>query len=477
MAPETQVLASTRTVIDGQVRPATIVISIASGKVTAIHDAVLPSSDFPKALYQDHSPHLLSPGLVDAHVHLNEPGRTEWEGFWTGTRAAAAGGVTTVVDMPLNSIPPTTTVAGLNAKLEAAKPQIWVDTAFWGGIIPGNAEELKPLVRRGVRGFKGFMIESGVDEFPCVSPTDIEVVLKELAGEPTIVMFHAEMMPTTPLEAPSGPPDQYQTFLDSRPGVLETTAIKQLIALSPLAPGLPLHIVHLSESSAIPLLRDARASGLPITAETCYHYLSLHAEAIRAGDTRFKCCPPIRSQANQSKLWTELLRKDGCISMVVSDHSPCTPDLKILPADVPGAAPTQPDKTEGDFLTAWGGVSSVGLGLSILWTEAAVRSFSAPDVVEWCCVRTAAHAGLAHRKGRLAVGYDADVVVFDDSASFVVQTEDLWFKNKCSAYQGRKLSGRVVRTYLRGRQIFDLADGFDEEQGPTGELLLEPRTK
>ena len=474
MPADQVVLASSRAIIQGRVQPATIVISRSTGKITEVHDRVLPASNFDSGVvYTDHSPHILLPGLVDAHVHLNEPGRTEWEGFWTGTRAAAAGGVTTVVDMPLNSIPPTTTVAGFETKLAAAKPQIWVDTACWGGIIPGNVAELKPRVRRGVRGFKGFMIESGVDEFPCVSPDDIKKVLLELASEPTLVMFHAEMEPPTPVPTPSGPPDHYQTFLDSRPGLLEETAIQTIISLSPLAPRLPLHIVHLSAASAIPMLRNARAQSLPITAETCFHYLSLAAEAIRNGDTRFKCCPPIRSAANQSALWEELLRADGCIRTVVSDHSPCTPDLKILPSHIPGAAPQDPKKTPGDFMSAWGGVASVGLGLSILWTESASHGFGLTDVAEWCSARTAAQVGLEHRKGSLAVGMDADVAVFDDEAEFVVENAALWFKNKCSAYAGKTLRGRVRRTYLRGETIFDLETGFAGK--PTGELLLEPR--
>lgn len=472
-----QALASSRAVVNGKVQPATIVISQETGKIVEIHNSILPQSHFGNNdSYKDYSPKLLLPGLVDAHVHLNEPGRTEWEGFWTGTRAAAAGGVTTVVDMPLNSIPPTTTVANFKTKLDAAKPQIWIDTAFWGGIIPGNADDLKPLVQAGVRGFKGFMIESGVDEFPAVSPSDIKTVLTTLADSPTLVMFHAEMMPDTPINPPSGPADHYQTFLDSRPGILETTAIDTIISLAPLAPSLPLHVVHLSETAAIPSLRKARESGTLITAETCFHYLSLTAEKIRAGDTRFKCCPPIREEKNQDALWNELKKSDSCVRTVVSDHSPCTPELKILPDDVPGSVPVN-GKKKGDFMSAWGGVSSVGLGLSILWSEKEKRGFGIEDVVRWCCTATAEQVGLAGKKGSLKVGLDGDVVVFDDEASFVVETKDLWFKNKCSAYQGRKLTGRVQETWLRGRKVYDATTGFDEDKGPGGQLLLEPRTK
>ncbi|KAK5275540.1 Allantoinase, partial [Exophiala xenobiotica] len=256
--------------------------------------------------------------LVDAHVHLNEPGRTEWEGFYTGTQAAAFGGVTTVVDMPLNAIPPTTTVAGLQEKIKAAQGQCWVDVGFYGGIIPGNEGELKALVREGVRGFKGFLIDSGVEEFPAVSSGDIQKVFAELADEPTTVMFHAEMIPpiadsvgddvqtSLPPLAPHGPLNAYSTFLESRPPSFETYAIEEILSLAHIAPNLPLHIVHLSAMEAIPLLRKARSQGINITAETCPHYLSLAAEQVALGDTRHKCCPPIRSQSNQDQLWDEL---------------------------------------------------------------------------------------------------------------------------------------------------------------------------
>jgi len=317
---------------------------------------------------------------------LNEPGRTEWEGFWTGTKAAAFGGVTTVIDMPLNAIPPTTTVAGMKEKLAAAQGKCWVDVGFYGGVVPGNVSELKPLIHEGVRGFKGFLIDSGVEEFPAVSSQDIAKVFEELAEEPTTVMFHAEMIPpvtksvgddvqwSQPPLVPTGPLDTYQTFLDSRPSSFETYAILEILSLAHLAPKLPLHIVHLSAIEAIPMLRDARAKGVNVTAETCFHYLSLAAESIQTGDTRHKCCPPIRSQANQDGLWDEMYEEDSVIKTIVSDHSPCTPDLKLLPSHVPGnleakgktaSCGAQNGEGKGDFFSAWGGISSVGLGLSI----------------------------------------------------------------------------------------------------------------
>ncbi|KAK0807108.1 Allantoinase [Friedmanniomyces endolithicus] len=497
---EITVLASTRAVVEDRLSAATIIISTSTGKITSIFHSVLPASSFPAGTpYTDYSPHVLLPGLVDAHVHLNEPGRTEWEGFWTGTRAAAFGGVTTVVDMPLNAIPPTTTVAGLKEKIAAAQGQCWVDVGFYGGIVPGNVHELKPLVRGGVRGFKGFMIDSGVEEFPAVSSADIAAVFEELADEPTTVMFHAEMIPpisasvgddvqfSLPPLVPSGPLDRYQTFLDSRPSSFETYAILEILSLAHLAPKLPLHIVHLSAIEAIPMIRQARAKGVKITTETCFHYLSLAAEQIQEGDTRHKCCPPIREQANQDGLWQELLNTgDSIIKTVVSDHSPCTPNLKLLPAHVPGAESglktgCSSDQGKGDFFSAWGGVSSVGLGISILWTEAMRRSLPADETLRnialWCSVNTAKQVGLEHQKGALKVGLDGDVAVFDDEAEFEVQSNAMLFRNKCSPYQGKILKGVVRDTWLRGRLIHSREAGFSEKTGPVGRMLLEPRTK
>ncbi|KAK4997901.1 Allantoinase [Elasticomyces elasticus] len=493
-SPDITVLVSSRAIIGTRLSSATIVISTVTGKITSIFHSVLSPSDFPPGTpYEDCSPHILLPGLVDAHVHLNEPGRTEWEGFWTGTKAAAFGGVTTVIDMPLNAIPPTTTVAGLKEKVAAAQGKCWVDVGFYGGIVPGNLAELKPLVKEGVRGFKGFLIDSGVEEFPAVSSLDVAKVFQELADEPTTVMFHAEMIPPIsasvgddvqwslpPLE-PTGPLDAYQTFLDSRPSSFEVYAIAEILSLAFLAPRLPLHIVHLSAVEAIPYLRDARARGVKITAETCFHYLSLAAERIKAGDTRHKCCPPIRTQGNQDGLWSELTRDDdSVIKTIVSDHSPCTPNLKLLPSDVPGATSAKPEagQAAGDFFSAWGGISSVGLGLPILWTEATKshRNVSIQDIVRWCCKATAQQVGLEKQKGELAVGLDGDVAVFDDEAEFVVEPSTMLFRNKCSPYEGMRLKGVVRQTWVRGQRVFSRRDGFGKKNGPVGKLLLEPRT-
>lgn len=355
---------------------------------------------------------------------------------------------------------------------------------------------------------------SQVDEFPAVSSEDIATALLVLADEPTTVMFHAEMLPpitdsvgdivqrSDPPLQPKGPLNAYQTFLDSRPVAFETYAIEELLSLAYLAPKLPLHIVHLSAVQAIPLLRKARDNGVNITAETCFHYLSLSAEQVQDGDTRHKCCPPIRQRSNQDGLWEELTKdpeeEDSVIKTVVSDHSPCTAGLKLLPKSVGGFQGDGSDEVEGergDFFNAWGGISSVGLGLSIMWTEKQQnrRHFEIEDIVRWCCKNTAKQVGLEGKKGDLAVGMDADIAVFDDEATFVVsfgsissfaqrltikqvQHSTMLFRNKCSPYENKTLHGVVKETWLRGRRVHTREEGFNEKSGPSGGLLLEPRT-
>lgn len=326
-------------------------------------------------------------------------------------------------------------------------------------------------------------------EFPAVSSKDVAKAMIELADKPTTLMFHAEMIPpisdsvgdsvqqSEPPLAPAGPLNEYSTFLASRPPSFETYAIREILALAHLAPKLPLHIVHLSALEAIPLLRTARAAGIKITAETCFHYLSLAAENIQDGDTRHKCCPPIRKQSNQDMLWAELMREDdSVIKTVVSDHSPCTPDLKLLPDNLASTTSVIMDVSKGDFFAAWGGVSSVGLGLSILWTEGQKRGITIEDVVKWCCKNTSLQVGLGHRKGDIKVGLDGDIAVFDGTATFEVEPDTMLFRNKCSPYQGKTLQGVVTETWLRGRKIYSKADGF-AETGPTGKPILEPRTR
>lgn len=315
--------------------------------------------------------------------------------------------------------------------------------------------------------------------------------MTELAHEPTTLLFHAEMIPPIsdsvgdgvqcslqPL-APVGPLNEYNTFLASRPTSFEICAISEIISLASLAPELPLHIVHLSAVEAIPLIRKAQASGVKITAETCFHYLSLAAETIQDGDTRHKCCPPIRTRLNQDGLWDELLRsnEDSVIGTIVSDHSPCTPDLKLLPSSITTSSDQSIQEGEGDFFAAWGGVSSVGLGLSILWTEGEKRGITAEDVVRWCCLNTAKQVGLDHQKGDLRVGLDGDVTVFDDEATFEVGPDTMLFRNKCSPYQGKTLKGVVKETWVRGQKVFERDEGFGSRGCPVGKLLLDPRKK
>ncbi|KAL0955942.1 hypothetical protein HGRIS_002127 [Hohenbuehelia grisea] len=394
-----------------------------------------------------------------AHVHLNEPGRTDWEGFWTGTRAAASGGVTTVVDMPLNSIPPTTTVDNLQAKQAAARGQCFTDVAFWGGVIPKNEPHLKPLVDAGVKGFKCFLIESGVDEFPCVNETNLHAAMKELQDAPTVLLFHAELdSNSTATETSDGQtepdPALYETFLHSRPQTLETDAISLITRLQQEYPSLRCHIVHLSAASALSLIRAARTRGTKLTVETCFHYLCLSANDIPNGRPEFKCCPPIREGENRELLWKAL--QDGTIDCVVSDHSPCVAELKSL--------------DDGDIMSAWGGISTLGLGLSLLWTEGRKRGVTISQIVNWTATQTALHAGLSDIKGKLDVGYDGDFIIWDPNATFEVTKESLNFKNKLSPYVGLTLDGRIISTYLRGNRTFDAVQGF-EAVGPIGKLL------
>lgn len=532
-------ISSERVVIDGSIKAATILYSTFSGKIVEIYvDEVIESVEdarlklFDVQIYENVSPNVIFPGLVDSHVHLNEPGRTEWEGFATGTRAACSGGVTTVVDMPLNAIPPTTTISNFNTKLRATEDQLWCDVAFWGGMVPDNIDHLIPLVRAGVRGFKGFLIDSGVDEFPAIGKPYIKKAMKLLANSKTMMMFHAELQidhnlhtiadseefvkirsldgqdsvterqarslalshVLSPAEPRHGIPShivhnddyinpmlttaaaldkelrevdpcKYSSFLISRPDRFETDAISMILRCLEdsvrnnhgKAP--PVHIVHLATMDAVPLIRRAHKAGLPITAETCFHYLTLAAENIPKSATYFKCCPPIRTEANRVALWGAL--REGVISSVVSDHSPCTPELKNL--------------AHGDFFSAWGGISSVGFGLSLLHTKGCSMkpAVSLPEIAKWCCENTAKQVGLQHRKGYLRVGYDADFAIFNTEKEQNIDNESVQFKNKLTAYHGMTVKGVVLRTVLRGKVVFTLKSGPSDI--PLGHPLLEPR--
>jgi allantoinase len=378
---------------------------------------------------------LLTPGIVDSHVHINEPGRTEWEGFRTATEAAAAGGITTVVDMPLNCIPATTSRAAAETKLEVLRDQLHVDVAFWGGVIPGNAAELEGLQRFGVPGCKCFLCPSGVDEFPHVSRADLDLALPRLRDLGLTLLVHAEN--PEQLCEPKGDSRCYETYLRSRPASSEDAAIAMIIDLCRKHRARA-HIVHLSSASAIPMLREAQADGVRISAETCLHYLSFTAEEIPDGATHFKCSPPIRERSNQEQLWAGL--KGGTVGMVVSDHSPCTPALK-----------------QGDFIGAWGGIASLQLGLSVLHTQATQRGHTLEQIFKWNAQAPAELAGLGDRKGRLAKGFDADLVIWNDRESFTVAGEDLRHKHKLTPYAGRTLEGRVLQTYVRGSRAFPLS--------------------
>ncbi len=379
---------------------------------------------------------VLLPGLVDTHVHINEPGRTEWEGFATATRAAAAGGVTTLLDMPLNSLPPSCRVDALQIKRKAADGRCHVDVGFWGGAIPGNVDDLRGLHDEGVFGFKCFLAPSGVDEFPPLSVAELERYLAELAGFGAMMIVHAE--DGDALEhAPAASGRAYADFLASRPRGVENLAIAELIEAARHT-GAAVHLLHLSSSDAAPMVRSARRDGIAITAETCPHYLVFEAQSIAEGATQFKCCPPIREADNREDLWTALGRGD--IDCIVSDHSPCVPELKGL--------------EHGDFGTAWGGISSLQIGLPAVWTEARRRGHGIGDVVRWMAQRPAEIVGLA-RKGRIAPGCDADLVAFAPDAAFVVDPGRLFHRNPVTPYADRALAGVVRRTWLRGALVTD----------------------
>jgi allantoinase len=389
--------------------------------------------------------HVLLPGLVDSHVHVNEPGRTEWEGFETATRAAVAGGVTTIVDMPLNSLPPTTDVTSLERKRAAAERQAHCDVGFWGGAVPGNADALFHLHAAGALGFKAFLCDSGVPEFPPLEPEAFEAALERVAALGSVLLVHAEDPHL--LVAPSGEATAHDTWLRSRPAQAEIDAIAWLIELSRTTAG-RVHVVHLSASGAIEELARAKDEGVPITVETCPHYLVLEAERVPEGSTLCKCAPPIRGRANRDALWRGL--EAGVIDAIVSDHSPSPPEGKKLET--------------GDFLGAWGGIASLGLGLPLVWTEAEARGLPLTAIVRWMCEGPAAIAGLAGRKGAIAPGADADFAIFDPAFERTLEAGALAFRHKVSPYLGRRVTGVVRRTILRGETVYD-AGTWGEPRG------------
>lgn len=435
------VVRSTRVITPEGTRAAAVAVT--GGKITAVlpYDAQVPSG----ARFEDFGDDVLLPGLVDTHVHVNDPGRTHWEGFWTATRAAAAGGITTLVDMPLNSLPPTTTVDNLRTKQQVAATKAHMDVGFWGGALPDNVKDLRPLHDAGVFGFKAFLSSSGVDEFPHLDQDQLALSLAEIAGFDGLLIVHAED-PHHLEAAPQQGGPKYADFLASRPRDAEDTAIAGLIAQAKRL-NARVHVLHLSSSDALPLIAAAKAEGVRITVETCPHYLTLTAEEVPDGASEFKCCPPIRESANQDLLWQALA--DGTIDCVVTDHSPSTADLKT-----------------DDFATAWGGISGLQLSLAAVWTEARKRGHDLADVVRWMSTSTAEVAGL-DQKGAIEAGRDADFAVLAPDETFTVDPAALQHRNRVTAYAGKTLSGVVKSTWLRGERI--VLDGEFTE--PKGQLL------
>lgn len=422
---------SERVVFRDGIRPATI--HVRDGVIAGVG----AHSDRPAAVREiDVGSLVVLPGLVDTHVHINAPGRTDWEGFAHATRAAAAGGVTTLVDMPLNSIPATTTVAAFEAKRRAASGRCHVDVGFWGGVVPGNAPELEPLAKAGVLGFKCFLTPSGVDEFEHVDEDDLRGAMPILATLRLPLLVHAEL--PARLREPAGEPRRYATWLGSRPPDAEQAAIELMIQLAGEF-GTRVHIVHLAAASALPAIALARQGRVHLTVETCPHYLTFAAEDIEDGGTAFKCAPPIRERDHRERLWQAL--GAGEIDFVATDHSPAPPAMKRL--------------EDGDFVRAWGGIASLQLGLGVVWTGANARGFTVQQIARWLADNPARLADLAQRKGAIDVGRDADFVVWDPDAYTVVDAAALYHRHPITPYHGARLNGRVVTTILRGAIVYD----------------------
>lgn len=444
------VILSQRVILPGGTQRAAV--RVTDGRIAS----VLPPHDLPPDVpVVDVGASALMAGVVDTHVHVNEPGRTEWEGYETATQAAAVGGITTLIDMPLNSIPVTTTLAALKAKREAAYGHCWIDVGFWGGVVPGNASELEGMIASGVKGFKAFLTHSGIDDFPNVTEADLRIAMPLLARHGVPLLVHAELEGEGP-DLAGMSARSYGTFLASRPASWEVEAVRLMIRLC-RETGCRVHIVHLSAADTLPDLEAAKREGLPITAETCPHYLVFAAEDIPDGATAFKCAPPIREAENRKRLWDGL--RSGTLDFVACDHSPCTPGLKL--------------PESGDFLRAWGGISSLQFSLPVLWTQARARGFALDDLARWLCQRPAAFAGLDGKKGAIAPGLDADLVVWNPDAVFLVDPDQIRHRHAVTPYLGRALVGVVERTYLRGNPIH--VHGVLDPT-PMGESLLTPPT-
>jgi len=422
MTQDSWTIRGRRVVLPDGVRPASI--TIRNGIIREV-------GSYDVSCNQDAGEMIVMPGLVDTHVHINEPGRTHWEGFANATRAAAGGGITTVIEMPLNSIPATTSVAAMEQKVSAAAGQCWIDVGFWGGVVPGNVAEIRPLCQVGCFGFKCFLASSGVEEFEQVGEDVLRDAMPALARMGAVLLVHAELEDF--LAPVSDGQRNYASYMNSRPSVSEKAAIQLVLRLC-RETECRVHIVHLSSADALEMLRKARAEHLPVTVETCPHYLAISAEHVPDGATEFKCAPPIRDAANREALWQGL--REGDIDMIVSDHSPCPVEMKC--------------KESGDFAAAWGGIASLQLTLPVVWTEARKRGFSEVDIVRWMASAPAMLAGLAGKKGAIAAGHDADIVLWDPDEEFIVDPENLHHRLKLTPYAGRRLHGVVKKTYLRG---------------------------
>lgn len=422
---------SNRVMVDGEMISATVIVK--NGK---IEDVIKGKIDRAEWTTIEVANKVLMPGVTDPHVHINEPGRTEWEGFETATKAAIAGGITTLVDMPLNSLPVTTTVKALQEKQLAAQNKMHTNVLFWGGIVPGNTNEIIGLIEKGVIGFKAFLTHSGIDDFPNVTEADLRLAMPIIAKHGLPLLVHAELT-TSPANHVVTDVRSYKQYVASRPKKWEDDAIEMMIKLCEEY-NCRVHIVHLSSANSIPQIAKAKAKGLPLTVETAQHYLYFNAEEIADGNTAFKCAPPIREKANNDLLWQAL--KDGVIDFVATDHSPATPDLKEMES--------------GNFTKAWGGIASIQFALPILWTAAKKRGFALADVVKWLCQNPTLLAGTAAHKGKIAKGYDADFIVFDDSQTFTVTKQIIEHKHKITPYLGEVLIGVVEQTYIAGTRVF-----------------------
>lgn len=447
---------SRRAVMGDSVKPATVFVR--AGRILRVEPGEPPAST---PLLVNAGEHVLMPGVIDAHVHVNEPGRTEWEGFRSAGRAAAAGGVTTMVVMPLNCTPAATSARALAAEAASAAKSCAVDFGFWGGVVPGNLGELRAMWELGALGFKCFLVHSGVDDFPGVSKSELEAAMPILRELGATLLVHAE--DPTVIEAarePSGlarSPSSYAAYLASRPAAAEDFAVQMMVEMCRKTRA-RVHIVHVAAATAVPLIAKAKAEGLPVSAETCPHYLTLCAEDIEDGQTQFKCAPPIRDRATQDALWRAL--GDGVLDLVASDHSPCPPELKLLEA--------------GNFANAWGGISSLQLTLPALWTQAKACGFTPVDIARLLCAGPAKLAGIDGFKGKIAPGYDADLVIWDPEARWTVRGSALHHRHKLTPYDGRSVLGAVRATFVRGKQVFGVpgawagfgaavAEGFSQE--------------